>query len=50
MFEEPEDWSPHGRYEVALHDEEELTWLLIENEYILQLLVVSSQYFKLFSL
>lgn len=41
MFEEPEDWSPRGRYEVALREEEELIWLLLENEYILQLLVVS---------
>ncbi|KIJ89649.1 hypothetical protein K443DRAFT_15908, partial [Laccaria amethystina LaAM-08-1] len=41
-FEEPNDWFPHGRYEVALRDEEDLTWLLIENEYILHLLMVTA--------
>ncbi|KIJ96294.1 hypothetical protein K443DRAFT_10743, partial [Laccaria amethystina LaAM-08-1] len=41
-FEEPNDWSPRGRYEVALRDEEDLTWLLIENEYILRLLMVTA--------
>jgi hypothetical protein len=38
-FEEPNNC---GRYEVALRDEEDLTWLLIENEYILRLLMVST--------
>ena len=35
------EWILRGRYELALQDDEELVWLLIDNKWILRILVVS---------
>jgi hypothetical protein len=45
MFEEDE-WIGHGRYQVAIKDDEndEAIWTVINNEHILRLLFVSFFY------
>jgi hypothetical protein len=41
------DWVLRGRYEVALRDDDDLEWSLINNEWILQLLVVQIEIIQL---